>query len=130
MFVDDGLEGAFSEVNSENDASVRNNPGLHELVITSTFDSASVGRLFRVKVLSYNVEGETFSDTASITLGDVPDAPLTTVRKVQELSSTNSIAIEFDQIIETNGLPILSYSLEIDYDLSGNFVAVIGLKVP
>jgi hypothetical protein len=38
--------------------------------------------------------------------------------------------MEFDEIMETNGLPILSYSLEIDYDLSGNFVALMGLKVP
>jgi hypothetical protein len=51
-------------------------------MITSAFDSTSVGKLFRVKVLSFNVEGETYSDTASITIGDVPDVPLTEVRKV------------------------------------------------
>jgi hypothetical protein len=37
--------------------------------------------------------------------------------------------MEFDEVTETNGLPILSYSLEIDYDLSGNFVSVIGYQV-
>lgn len=76
------------------------------------------------------MESETFSDTASLTLGDVPSAPQNKVRKVQSLSTTNSLAMEFDEIMETNGLPILSYSLEIDYDLSGNFVALMGLKVP
>ena len=56
----------------------------------------SVGKLFRVKVLAYNVESETFSDTASLTLGDVPSAPLNKVRKVQVLSTTSSLAMEFD----------------------------------
>lgn len=96
MFIDDGEAGSFEEVNSDNDLLVRNNPGLHELVITSAFDATSVGKLFRVKVLSYNVEGETYSDTASITLGDVPNAPLTAVRKVQALSTTSKLAMEFD----------------------------------
>jgi len=32
------------------------------------------------------------------------------------------------QVAETNGLPILSYSLEIDYNLSGSFTALIGDK--
>lgn len=39
VFIDDGANGAFTEVNSPNDQSVRNKPGLHELVITSVFNT-------------------------------------------------------------------------------------------
>jgi len=33
------------------------NPGVNQLVITSPFASDSVGRTFRVQVLSFNVAG-------------------------------------------------------------------------
>jgi hypothetical protein len=39
VYVDDGENGTFSEVNSINDPQVRNNPGLHTLVIKSAFNS-------------------------------------------------------------------------------------------
>jgi hypothetical protein len=50
------------------------------------------------------------------------------VRKVQNLSTTTRIALEFDALPEEslNGSIILSYSLEIDYDLSGNYQVLIG----
>lgn len=83
VFVDDGALGDFTEVNQENDASVRNLPGLHELVITTPFESPdALGLEFRIKTLAYNVEGETYSDIASIVLADVPSAPLTLIEKV------------------------------------------------
>lgn len=83
VYVDDGIGGPFTEVNTDNDALVRNDPGRHELEITSPFtDPTTIGRTFRIKVLCYNVEGETYSDTASIILADVPAAPQTLVRKV------------------------------------------------
>jgi len=42
----------------------------------------SIGKEFRAKVLTYNIEGSTYSDIASITLADVPSAPSNVVRKV------------------------------------------------
>lgn len=101
-------------------------------MITSPFtDPTAVGKTFRVKVLCYNVEGETYSDTSSILLADSPLAPLTQVRKVQSLSTTTRLALEFDALPDErlNGATVLSYSLEIDNDLSGNFVSLIGFKV-
>ena len=99
VFVDDGAGGAFTEVNQHNDPAVRNNPGLHTLEITSTFsDPASIGLEFRIKVNSYNVEGDTDSDTASIILADTAEAPTNPVKKIQSLSSTTSLAVEFDEL--------------------------------
>jgi hypothetical protein len=61
-------------------------------------------------------------------LADVPTAPVTLIRKVQELSTTTSLAVEFDALpaVSFNGLTPLSYSLEIDFDLSGNYIPQIG----
>lgn len=81
VFVDDGQLGAFTEVNIADDPNVRGNPGLHSLTITSPFTLASIGTSFRVKIVSYNVDGETESAVATIVLGDVPDAPTTVVEK-------------------------------------------------
>jgi hypothetical protein len=96
VFIDDGDNGAFSEVNQEDDPLVRNDPGLHQLEITSPFDTSSVGKTFRVKIACFNVEGFTFSDIASITLADAPSQPPTPVRKIQSLSTASSLAVEFD----------------------------------
>jgi hypothetical protein len=56
---------------------------------------------------------------------------LTQVRKIQSLSTTSSLALEFDMLPKAslNGLPVLSYSLEIDFDLSSNFLSLIGESV-
>ena len=50
------------------------------------------------------------------------------MRKVQSLSTTTTIALEFDALPDEslNGSGVLSYSLEIDYDLSGNYKVLIG----
>lgn len=82
VHMDDGAGGSFVEVNEDNDTLVRNNPGLHALTIESGFDSGSVGAHFNIKVKTYTEEGTTDSDIATITLGDVPTAPQSAVRKV------------------------------------------------
>lgn len=125
VFVDDGQLGSFTEVNSVNDPNVRGNPGIHSLVISSPFTLASIGESFRVKIVSYNVDGETESAVGTIVLGDVPDAPTTVVEKITTGSSqsSNKLSVQFAALPSSgnNGLPILSYSLEIDYNLSGSF---------
>jgi hypothetical protein len=130
VFVDDGQLGIFNEVNSAEDPNVRGNPGLHSLVISSPFTLASIGQSFRVKIVSYNVDGETESAVGTIVLGDVPDAPTTVVEKVTTPNnhSSNKLTVQFAALPSAgnNGLPILSYSLEIDYNLSGSFQALIG----
>jgi hypothetical protein len=84
VFVDDGNQGDFTEVNQDLDPLVRDDPGRHELTITSPFtDPSAVGLTFRIKVLCYNIEGSTFSDIASIILADVPTAPQNLPRKIQ-----------------------------------------------
>lgn len=125
VFIDDGQQGTFSEVNSVDDPNVRGNPGLHSLVISSPFTLASIGESFRVKIVSYNVDGDTESAVGTIVLGDVPDAPATVVEKVTSPNnlSSNKLSVQFAALPSAgnNGLPILSYSLEIDYNLSGSF---------
>lgn len=71
VFSDDGLGGAFSEVNQANDPLVISNPGLFTLDITSPFSATGVdaGKRFKVFIVSYNIDGQRQSDTAMITLG-------------------------------------------------------------
>lgn len=110
---------------------MRNNPGLHSLVITSPFTVASIGLSYRVKIVSFNVDGQTDSAVATIVLGDVPSAPTTLVQKVIGTSSySQRLVVSYAALHASseNGLPVLSYSLEIDNNLSGSFQALIGLS--
>lgn len=63
IFVDDGLGGTFTEVNSSQDQLVRNKPGLQNLVITSPFTpgGGNEGRAYRIYVTAYNSDGSTES---------------------------------------------------------------------
>ena len=73
---------------------------------------------------AFNVDGQTDSAFANIVLGDFPSAPTTSVYQVSNVwTSLSKLVVGFDELPQasTNGLPILSYSLEIDYDLSGDF---------
>lgn len=94
------------------------------MVITEGFTTDSIGKQFRVKVLASNIEGSTYSDIATIVLGDKPSAPENPVRKLT--SSTSSLTVEYDELAVSslNGLAVQSYSLEIDWDLSGNFYEI------
>jgi hypothetical protein len=53
--MDDGAGGSYSEVNQASDPLVRNNPGLHELTITS--GTSSVGASYQVYVTAFNSDG-------------------------------------------------------------------------
>jgi len=129
VWCDDGLGGAFSEVNSDNDLLVRNKPGLNTLVITSPFTAGNLeGREYRIYVTAFNRDGSTDSDIATITLGDVPLAPPTAPFKLQSMSSTSTIAVQIDAIpaSEQEGLTVVSYCLEIDDNLDNVFREVNG----
>ena len=75
------------------------------------------------------MDGQKDSAYANIILGDVPSAPTTSVYQVNNAwTSLSKLVVGFDQLPaeSSNGLTILSYSLEIDYNLSGDFVPLTG----
>lgn len=98
VFVDDGSDGLFSEVNEEDDSNVRNIPGLSQLHITSPFTSAAAGTDYRIYVEVFNDAGSHSSEIATITLGDVPNPPQDVPRKVQAQSTLTSLYVEFDEL--------------------------------
>ena len=130
VFVDDGVGGAFVEVNEADDPQVRNIPGLSQLLITSPFTAAVAGTDYRIYVKAFNADGSLISEVATVTLGDVPSAPSSTPAKSQSQSSTTSLHVEFDELTveETRGLTILSYCLEIDRFGTAAFEPVAGCE--
>lgn len=81
--MDDGANGAFTEVNQDNDPLVRNLPGLNQLEITSPFTAGNLfGTSYRIYIEVFNVDSSTASEIATITLGDVPLAPANAPTKV------------------------------------------------
>lgn len=94
VFADDGLGGAFTEVNIDQDPLVRNNPGLSTLVVTSPFTASGLeGRDFRFYVTAFNKDGSTDSEIATITLADVPLKPVSLPTKDQPVSTTSSLVV-------------------------------------
>jgi len=69
LFIDNGLGGAFTEVDSVN---IRNKPYI------TTYDISSLsgtGNIFKIKLQVFNEVGEKESLPLSVTLAAVPDKP-------------------------------------------------------
>lgn len=110
--MDDGAGGAYSEVNSSNDAAVRGQPLLSTLKIT-TPTTADTGKDFKIYVTAFNVEYSFNSDIATIRLGDVPDNPSSAPSKASTSSSTH-LDISVTAVTATNGLALTTYQIEMD----------------
>ena len=130
--MDDGLgTGNFLEVNSANDANVRNQPGLNSLVITA-FAANSQGTIYEMFVRVYTAESYTDSDHVSFALADVPDKPPTSPTIDYSLSTSSRLLINYPALINSKngGTPIVSYSLEMDDGNGNNFTDLIGYIKP
>ena len=131
VFRDDGSNGDITtEVNSANDAAVRGNPSLDNVVITN-FDAggADLGKTFRIKVTAFNIGGrEADSGAVALVLASIPDTP--SVGPVNDNTVTSSSKIRVTYGItsppDNGGSPILSYALEIDNGKGGTFKKVVG----
>lgn len=130
VFVDDGAGGDFTEVNQVEDPQVRNLPGLSQLTITSPFSAGDVGTSYRIYVETFNINSSTASQIATIILGDVPLTPQNAPTKDQAGSLTSQLLVKIDELAteEMQGLPIESYCLEIDRELTENFEVVLGCE--
>jgi titin len=109
VYLDDGS--GFAEVNSANDATVRNKPELRTLTITS-LGTATTGSTVKVKVTAFNYAGSVDSPAKSVLIATIPDSPTTSVTKVAAESDETQLTVEFSTLstAEANGSPIISYS--------------------
>lgn len=129
VFKDDGAgTSTFGEANVANDLSIRDQPGLNSASITD-FVTSDVGLDFVFYLKVYTQAGDTaLSEHATITLADVPDQPTVIPYKDTSSSTGSRLLIKYDALAssENGGLPVLSYSLEIDDGLGGDFSALTG----
>jgi hypothetical protein len=67
-------------------------------------------------VRAFNEMGYLDSEYSTIVLGDVPNQPSTAPTKILSLSSSTVLTISYPALAtgDMNGLPVISYSLEID----------------
>jgi hypothetical protein len=132
VFKDDGTgTSAFGEANSANDLAIRGQPGLNSATITA-FTTPDIGLDFVFYLEVYNEAGDVaFSEHRTITLGDVPDTPAVAPYKDTSASSGSRLLVMYDALSssENGGLPVLSYSLEIDDGVGGDFYALTGSTV-
>lgn len=64
--------------------------------------------------------------TVQYPLAGVPDTPLNAPVSDSAVTSTQFIKVDVDTITNDNGSPILSYSIEMDNGLGGNFIPLYG----
>lgn len=117
--MDDGAAGAYTEVNSANDAAVRDQPLLSAFQITA-FAGADEGKDFRIYLTVYTDEYELDSEVVTITLGDVPGTPAAGPTR-DSTSTSTTLDVTMAVVTDTNGLTITEYSLEMDLNDGNGF---------
>lgn len=130
VFRDDGAGGSIdNEVNSANDAAVRDIPTLRELTITD-FESSTEGFVYRIKVTAFNDEGSSDSYQTSILYAGAPDAPTSTPTKDADYTDDTQITVTMALIADSdNGnSPIVTYHLVMDDGEGGEFTTVGGYE--
>ena len=133
VFRDNGAEGDITtEVNSANDALVRNNPSLDGVTISNfAIDNSDLGKTFRIKVTAFNNGGrEADSGAVALVLASTPDTPTVGPENVEANTATDQISVTYGVTSPPadGGSPILSYSLEIDDGQGGSFTKLVGFS--
>ena len=92
------------------------------------FPTSSEGSAFRVKITAFNSGGrQADSSSQTFILASVPDTPTDSSVSDTSVTSSSVIKVSYGTTPSFNGnCPILSYSLEIDDGLGGNYTKLIG----
>ena len=95
----------------------------------TAFTAPDTGKGFVIYLVVYTEAGDSIqSEHATIILGDVPNTPPTAPRKDAAASSGSKLLINYDTLAASanGGLPLESYSLEIDDGVGGAFTILTG----
>lgn len=90
-----------------------------------------LGKMYRFKVRAYNHEGYTDSDPfLAVYLSDEPDTPTEGPLPVARLTNEQQITVTFGpQSVDKNGgSPLLSYDLQMDDGIGGDFSSLVGFE--
>ena len=127
IYRSDGVGSVINtEVNSVDDPAVRFKPSLNSLVVTS-FPASSTGRTFKFIVKVFTTQREALSGIGYFVLAGVPSKP--TDKPVNDLTVTSDSRIKVtfaNPPPNDNGSPILSYELQMDDGITGDFVSLVG----
>lgn len=128
--MDDGQNGPISnEVNTNNDPLVRGLPSLNTLVVTN-FPANSDGDTFRFQIEVFTTQRSGLSDVGFITKASVPGKPLDVPVSDPTVTSDTQIKVNFANPAPDNGgSPIISYELQMDDGMNGDFYSIIGFDV-
>jgi hypothetical protein len=108
---------------------VQHKPSLRQYQITNGL--TNLGSTYRFKIRAFNHAGYSDSESfLSVVLSDEPDQP--TTGPVSDALITNESRVKVDygpQSIDKNGgSPLLSYELQMDDGIGGNFTSMIGYE--
>ena len=114
-----------TEVNADNDASIRDNPILRQASVTN-FPENTVGRYFRYKIEAFNREGSTDSSYVTLLNAGPPLAPTTAPVLDEQTDTYLKVSLPLVEAANNGGSDIISYSLQIDDGNGGDYVSVGG----
>ena len=125
LFMDDGNGGLFTEIDS---STVRGLPQILSHTVT-TFPTSSTGKTFIFQLKEFTLGGSTTSDTIGFPLASLPTSPLSGPIIDLSVSSNYAIKIDVPAISTSGGLPITSYSIEVDDGAGGYFYSLYGILI-
>ena len=93
-----------------------------------TLASSNEGKLFRFRLRAYNEIGYTESGIVSSVLAGVPGKPSAGPLPDLSATSANQIKVTWTEPSDDGGSAIISYSLEMDDGIGGDFNPLIGFE--
>ena len=123
LFMDDGNGGLFTEIDS---STVIGSPQIFSHTAT-TFPTSSIWKSFIFQLKVFKLGGSTTSDTIGFPLAPLPTSPSSGPIVDLSVSSNYAIKVDVPAISTLGGLPITSYSIEVDDGAGGYFYALYGI---
>jgi len=120
--MDDGSNGPFAAVDQ---GLIQDKDFLREHTVT--LDASNEGKLFRFRLRAYNEIGFTESGIVSTVLAGVPGKPAAAPLSDPTVTGPKKIKVTWTEVPDDGGSDIVSYSLEMDDGLGGDFTPMIGL---
>jgi len=105
---------------------IRNKPWITQHKTTAP---TILGAIYIFQVEAYNINGQTWSESAGFVFGSVPSTPSDAPISDLTVSSSSQLRITYLGVTQNGGSPIISYSLELDDGNGGNFEALYGDQV-
>ena len=126
IYRDDGEGGeVVTEVNTDNDSEIRNNPILRQATITN-FPAGSVGQYFRYKMVAFNREGSTDSALVTVLNAGPPNTPSSAPLLTDQTDTYITVSLPLISDDDNGGSDIVSYNIQMDDARGGDYVSVGG----